>query len=141
MQRIPESRLSFVPFLPFRLLLVRACRFIIRDPPRVRVASMRGDPGRSHPPTAGAIYACTHASHRIASVAPIHAYLYVKPRARCITLLIEYRPSHYSEEYCRQSPLAPETLRIMHDIIHCIVERLCTRNEQVICSALRLHRH
>lgn len=70
--QIPPQLLPFrvyIPFLlAFRLLLVRARKFIIRDPPRVRAASEKGSQSASptHRRAApAAMHACMHASHRI----------------------------------------------------------------------------
>ena len=99
LKQISKSPGSLPWHISFRLLLVRACKFIIRDPPRIRATSERwGQTPASyiHPPTVGTMQ-CMHACVRacIASVVLIHArmHIYTWDRAtKCITLLIEYRP-------------------------------------------------
>lgn len=59
--------------IPFRLLLVRARKFIIHDPPRVRAASEREGEDRHQPASPihrrrdACTHACVHASHPLYS--------------------------------------------------------------------------
>lgn len=81
-KQISKSHGSFPQHISFRLLLVRARKFIIRDPPRVQVASERGGRHRPALPTHHRrMHARMHACmHRIRCIHPCaHAYLYVRP--------------------------------------------------------------
>lgn len=141
-RNIQKNRSSVPRHIPFRLLLVRARKFIIHDPPRVRAASKREKGDRqapasfTHPLSARCMRACMRAC--IASVVLIHArmHIYTWDRAaRCITLLIEYRPL-----LGRMFPpvsvgvyYAPGTPAYHIRYIALLI--LCTRNGQLICSA------